>query len=243
MYKPFRLGQWRVDPNQNALTDGTTRRLVEPRAMDVLRVLCEQPEQVVSSEFLLERCWGTAALSDNPVHKMIAQLRRVLGDSRAQPSFIATIRKRGYLIVAALGADDAALSAREAPGSPCRAQHGVRHYPVPALTTGNGLYLDCADIGEDSSFQTLASVLLDAQADGVFIFEGVSTASLARQLEYESAPVIGRLQQHGGVGLILRADRLEEMCHARTTRVPPRAHLIGVLEALAESGAVALILK
>lgn len=67
--------------------------------MDVLLYLCRQHGQVLSAEQLLETCWGTTVYGDNPVHKVIAQLRKALGDSSAAPRYIETIRKRGYRAV------------------------------------------------------------------------------------------------------------------------------------------------
>lgn len=68
--------------------------------MDVLVALCEEPNTIVSAEQLLEQCWGSTLYGDNPVHKTIAQLRKLLGDSSATPLYIETIRKRGYRTIA-----------------------------------------------------------------------------------------------------------------------------------------------
>lgn len=73
---------------------------MEPRAMDVLVALCERAGEVVTSEELLLQCWGSSELGDNPIHKTITQLRRLLGDSAAAPIYIETIRKRGYRAIA-----------------------------------------------------------------------------------------------------------------------------------------------
>lgn len=296
--KTFHLGPWHVDPNQNALTDGAERRLIEPRAMEVLRALCERHDQVVSADTLLELCWGPAAQGDNPVHKMIAQLRRALGDSSAQPRFIETIRKRGYRIVAALVDDDEAHAGSWHAGSPFRgleafqqqhaaifygraraaaallatltqqAAHGCAMVLVlgpsgsgktsliqagllprllaphadAAIASHSALYLDCADMGEDGMFAALGSVLLDAEAGGVLLFDGESAASLGHQLEHDPAAVISRLQQHAGLRLALCIDRFEAVFRLSEAGEAARARFIGMLEALARSGAVALVL-
>jgi len=70
--------------------------------MDVLLVLCAANGNVVSADQLLNECWGTDAYGDNPVHKTIAQLRRLLGDEASAPVYIETIRKRGYRTLATL---------------------------------------------------------------------------------------------------------------------------------------------
>lgn len=64
--------------------------------MEVLLALCKRANTVVSSDELLEQCWGGVPSGDNPVHKTIAQLRSLLGDNTKSPIYIETIRKRGY---------------------------------------------------------------------------------------------------------------------------------------------------
>ncbi len=96
----FHFGEWQINPRTNAILNGVERRQMEPRAMDVLVALCRTPQAVVSSETLLEQCWGSTVYGDNPVHKTITQLRRVLGDTAADPRYIETIRKRGYRTIA-----------------------------------------------------------------------------------------------------------------------------------------------
>lgn len=86
----------------NTLSQGATAHRIEPRVMDVLVALCTQAGEVLSAEQLLMQCWGSTLHGDNPVHKSIAQLRRLLGDSAVRPQFIETIRKRGYRTVAAV---------------------------------------------------------------------------------------------------------------------------------------------
>jgi len=96
----FRLGDWLVKPAEKSFHNGKLNRCVEPRAMDVLVLLSQHPGQVLSAEQLLIECWRGDFYGDNPVHKAIAQLRKVLGDRATQPKYIETIRKRGYRLIA-----------------------------------------------------------------------------------------------------------------------------------------------
>lgn len=118
----FRFGDWIVDPGSNSIRRGDELRQMEPRTMDVLVALCRADGAIVSAEALLAQCWGSTLHGDNPVHKNIAQLRRLLGDQATAPVFIETIRKRGYRTVAPvdLGVDDGARVARWEHGSPFR---------------------------------------------------------------------------------------------------------------------------
>lgn len=70
--------------------------------MDVLLALCNARGAIVSTDELLAQCWGSTEYGDSPVHKNIAQLRRILGDSASAPHYIETIRMRGYRTLAPL---------------------------------------------------------------------------------------------------------------------------------------------
>ena len=131
---PFQFGQWLVHPSTNCIEqDGETRQM-EPRAMDVLLALCAANGNVLSADQLLTACWGTDAYGDNPVHKTIAQLRRLLGDAANAPVYIETIRKRGYRTLASVtfgSADSVALPPWK-DGSPFRGLQAFdqSHAPV-----------------------------------------------------------------------------------------------------------------
>ena len=43
---------------------------------------------------------GHVALGDNPLHKVITQLRKAFDDKASDPHYIETIRKRGYRVIA-----------------------------------------------------------------------------------------------------------------------------------------------
>ncbi|GAB3438733.1 winged helix-turn-helix domain-containing protein [Massilia solisilvae] len=111
----FRFGEWDVSRAGNSLQRGDERFQIEPRAMDVLFALCARANEVISTEELLLECWGSTVYGDNPVHKTITQLRRVLADSAANPSYIQTIRKRGYRAIAPVSFGDPAAQVQ--PGS------------------------------------------------------------------------------------------------------------------------------
>lgn len=89
-------------PQQCRLESAEESHTIEPKLMDVLVFLCERAGVVVSSEELLIALWRGTFYGDNPVHRSIALLRRVLGDSASQSQYITTIRKRGYCIVGAV---------------------------------------------------------------------------------------------------------------------------------------------
>ncbi|WEF34030.1 nSTAND1 domain-containing NTPase [Pseudoduganella chitinolytica] len=96
----FDFGAWRVEPGSNSLYRDGQRRQLEPRAMEVLVLLCRHAGEVLSADAILDTCWGGVPTGDNPLHKILTQLRHALGDSATAPSYIETIRKRGYRAIA-----------------------------------------------------------------------------------------------------------------------------------------------
>lgn len=102
MKKRFRFGSWLVDPASNSVETADEKRQMEPRTMAVLVALCKARGDIVSGDELLTQCWGSTLSGDSTLHKNIAQLRRILGDSASAPLYIETIRMRGYRTVAPL---------------------------------------------------------------------------------------------------------------------------------------------
>jgi len=100
MAMEFQFGDWLVSPESNIVSSGDAKTQLEPRVMAVLRYLCRHPGAVIPAEEILQACWGSNELGDNPVHKAITQLRRAFGDSSTDPRYIETIRKRGYRAIA-----------------------------------------------------------------------------------------------------------------------------------------------
>jgi TolB-like protein/DNA-binding winged helix-turn-helix (wHTH) protein/Tfp pilus assembly protein PilF len=101
----FRLGQWRVDPALNEISrDDTTVRL-EPRTMRVLVCLAEHAGDVVNINQLLDTVWKDLVVTQCSVYQAVAALRRALGDDRKNPTYIASVVRRGYRLVAPVSTD------------------------------------------------------------------------------------------------------------------------------------------
>ncbi|MBL8299647.1 MAG: winged helix-turn-helix domain-containing protein [Rhodanobacteraceae bacterium] len=96
----FRIGGAQVQPDRLTITLDGKDILVEPRTMEVLVALAEHAGEVVTAEQILIEVWRGTFYGDNPVHKAIANLRKVLGDDLKSPRYIETIRRRGYRLVA-----------------------------------------------------------------------------------------------------------------------------------------------
>lgn len=96
----FKFGEYTVYPLEGRLIAKDEERRITPRAMDVLLYLAERAPAVVERDDLLQDLWGGRAQSDEPLNKVISELRRALKDDAAKPAYIQTITKRGYQVLA-----------------------------------------------------------------------------------------------------------------------------------------------
>lgn len=96
----FEMGEWRVEPKANVLSREGETVAIEPRVMELLVYLARHAGEVVSSDDIFSQVWPNVVVGDNSLYRGIAQIRKVLGDSTAEPRYIATIPKRGYRLVA-----------------------------------------------------------------------------------------------------------------------------------------------
>ncbi|HET7753890.1 MAG TPA: winged helix-turn-helix domain-containing protein [Anaeromyxobacteraceae bacterium] len=95
----FRVGEWVVRPDLNALVAGSDERRIEPKAMDVLVHLARRKGEVVSKRELLSTVWDGTRVVDGVLARCISQLRRALGDDPRAPRFIETVARRGYRLL------------------------------------------------------------------------------------------------------------------------------------------------
>jgi len=96
----LRIGDWCVNPTSGQISrDGETARL-EARTMRLLTCLADHAGEVVSIDDLLNQVWSGIAVSSDSVYQAVASLRRLLGDDPKQPTYIATVPRLGYRMVA-----------------------------------------------------------------------------------------------------------------------------------------------
>jgi transcriptional activator of cad operon len=96
----LRIGAWCVHPASGQISrEGETAR-VEARTMRLLLCLAEHAGEVVSIDDLLTKVWSEVSVSPDSVYQAVASLRRLLGDDPRQPTYIATVPRLGYRMVA-----------------------------------------------------------------------------------------------------------------------------------------------
>lgn len=85
--------------------------------MDVLVHLAAHAGEVVPKRQLIASTWDQEYVADAVLTRAVAELRRALGDSAQDPTYIETIPRRGYRLIAAVSPPDSA-TAREDSGWP-----------------------------------------------------------------------------------------------------------------------------
>ena len=96
----LRIGAWCVNPASGQISrDGETAR-VEVRTMRVLVCLAEHAGEVVSIDDLLNYVWSDVTVAPDSVYQAVASLRRLLGDDPKQPTYVETVPRLGYRMVA-----------------------------------------------------------------------------------------------------------------------------------------------
>lgn len=130
----FQLGLCHIEPAESKIVSPRGPEHVEPRVMDVLMVLVNKAGHTVSREELIDRVWNTIYVSDEVLSRCISLLRRHLGDDRRQPSYIETVPKRGYRLIASISDISSEDVAREAPSMQSTAYESIAVLPFTNLS-------------------------------------------------------------------------------------------------------------
>ncbi|MGH8496105.1 MAG: winged helix-turn-helix domain-containing protein [Gammaproteobacteria bacterium] len=96
----WRLGDLRIDLDRRQVSrDGAEIRL-PALSFDLLVALVAAAPKVLSLDALMDRVWPGVVVGPETVNKRVTLLREALGDDARQPRYIASVRGRGYRIVA-----------------------------------------------------------------------------------------------------------------------------------------------
>ena len=93
------FGQFRLDLTNECLWRGTRAISLRPKAFAVLKILIENPGQLVSKEKVLDTVWPGTFVGDAVLKDNIRQLREALDDDAASPTYIETAHRRGYRFI------------------------------------------------------------------------------------------------------------------------------------------------
>jgi transcriptional activator of cad operon len=119
----LQIGEWIVDPHTDTISRGSESQKLEPRTMRLLLLLAETPGDVISVDRILTEVWAGVVVGPASAYQAISQLRRLLGDIDPEPTYIATISRKGYRLIAPV---------RPWTAAPIPSQHAAPAGPEPA---------------------------------------------------------------------------------------------------------------
>lgn len=120
----YRFGNILVEPAAHRLERDGQPVPVEPKAYTLLVTLLRHAGELVSKDTLLDSVWGHHHVTTGVLNRVVSQLRYTLGDSSAQPRYIATVHSLGYRFIGELqytpptGNDDADMPPGASPLRP-----------------------------------------------------------------------------------------------------------------------------
>ena len=100
----IRFGPFQVDQQRQEVTKNGSRLKLQGKVYQVLLALIEKQGEVVTREELRFRLWpaNSHVTYDANVNTTVNKLRQALGDSSDKPTYIETIPRRGYCLIAQL---------------------------------------------------------------------------------------------------------------------------------------------
>lgn len=103
----FRFGLFEIDLKGVELRKSGVRQKLAGQPFQVLQILLEHPQQIVTREELRQRLWpqNTFVDYDLALKKAINRIREALGDSAENPRFIETVPRLGYRFIAPVNAN------------------------------------------------------------------------------------------------------------------------------------------
>lgn len=98
--RSFKVGDWLIEPDLDRISRGSVAMNIRPQVMELLVYLAERSGQVVGSGKLLDDLWPGKIVTSGSVYNCIAELRHMLASGDDRQTYIETIPKHGYRLVA-----------------------------------------------------------------------------------------------------------------------------------------------
>lgn len=98
----YRFGSFTLDSARRELSRDGAEIAVEPQVFDLLRVLIERRDRVVSRDDLLEAVWNGRIVSEATLGSRINAARTAIGDTGTEQRWIRTLPRKGVRFVGAV---------------------------------------------------------------------------------------------------------------------------------------------
>jgi Tol biopolymer transport system component/DNA-binding winged helix-turn-helix (wHTH) protein len=96
----YRFDDVEIDPEAFRVTKAGVPVRLEPKAVELLLLLAGRPGRLVTKAEIQAAVWKDTAVTENALTRLVAQIRRGLGDDAREARYIETVPTRGYRFVA-----------------------------------------------------------------------------------------------------------------------------------------------
>ncbi len=162
-----RFGDVELDIGARSLRRNGHALHLEPQAFDLLAVLYEHRDRVVSKIELFDGVWGHRFLSEANLTTRVKEIRRALGDDGVQQHTIRNVRGRGYQFVAEVEASTTNDRTGELIGRAAELDAIGRALLPGRVVTATGP----GGVGKSSLARAMARQLAPSLTDGAAIVE------------------------------------------------------------------------
>ncbi len=109
----FRFGSFRLDTRLLELRRDDALVPIEPQVFDVLRLLIENRDRIVSKDEIIDAVWDGRIVSEATLSSRMTAVRHAVGDNGKRQDVIRTLPRRGFRFVQAIEVEDEPQSSGE----------------------------------------------------------------------------------------------------------------------------------
>ncbi|BBN81605.1 hypothetical protein PA25_15900 [Pseudoalteromonas sp. A25] len=95
----LQFGEFQFDLTLSRLSTEFTEVNLDPRQTALLQYFVANPHRIINRDELQNEIWNGVIVTDNAINKLVANLRKALGDDAKEPTYIQTVPKLGYRFV------------------------------------------------------------------------------------------------------------------------------------------------
>jgi DNA-binding winged helix-turn-helix (wHTH) protein len=109
----YRWDDFVLDLDSYKLERGGVPLSLEPKAFNLLVLMVQRPRHLFTKQEIFEALWPDTVVTDHALTRVVAQLRRVLGDEAREARYLETVPTRGYRWVKEVAVADPPVTATE----------------------------------------------------------------------------------------------------------------------------------
>ena len=199
----FRFDGFFVDAMNRQLWRGDERLPLNSKYFDVLLLLVSEPGQLVAKQRIFDEVWQGTFVTDSALTQCIKDIRKQLGDDAANPRYIKTVPKHGYVFIGQVAVGEADAVPGAEPGSGPRSEVIS---PAGAIAPRPYKFLDYyteqdAELffGREAEIESIGSQILARRSFILHGRSGVGKSSILR------AGVMPRLKALGHRVFVIRS--------------------------------------